>query len=118
MCYFPFQLSHRLKSDMDTNKEMINCKWRQTAVTSLVHIRGRGAGSATPSGWATSPYEDSDTLALSHSPGPDGLGALSLEPPKRKTKVLGKIIPPHSKVKVRNFFRKKIENFSSSLLNP
>ncbi|KAG8007861.1 Deoxyribonuclease Tat-D [Nibea albiflora] len=65
---------------MDSSRET----WRRTAVISPTTPKGRRASSGAPFGWNVSPNEDSNTLTLCDSPGPDGLGALSLDTPKRK----------------------------------
>ncbi|XP_074490064.1 putative deoxyribonuclease TATDN2 [Sebastes fasciatus] len=62
--------------------------------------------------------EDSNLLPLGDSPGPDGLGELSLDTPKRKAKVLGESTPSLGKLKLRKLSRKNNEHFSTSEEKP
>ncbi|XP_070692982.1 putative deoxyribonuclease TATDN2 [Pempheris klunzingeri] len=62
-----------------------------------------------------SPDEDSYTSPLSDSPGPDGLGALSLDTPKRKAEVLSEsLVPSLGKAKLRKLSRKKEKHMDNS----
>ncbi|XP_070816052.1 putative deoxyribonuclease TATDN2 [Chaetodon trifascialis] len=102
---------------MDSRRKKIIFKWRQTAVTSPVHLQGRDADSCTPRS-NMSPNEDSNTLSLTDSPGPDGLGALSLDTPKRKANVLGGSVLSFGKVKLRKLSKKNNEYFLHSKEKP
>lgn len=86
---------------MHSNRRKVVMKWRQTVDKSPAHFKGRGASPSTPSCWSTSPNEDSNTFSVSGSPGPDGLGSLSLNTPKRRAEMLGESIPSRSKVKLK-----------------
>lgn len=115
---FPFPAVLRIRFlDMDSNRKKIVFKWRQTAVTSLAHLQGRGTGSVTPSRRNSWPNEDSNTLPPSDSLVPDSLGSLSLDTPKRKAEVLSKSMPSYGKVKLRKLSRKTHENFITSQVN-
>ncbi|XP_068450522.1 putative deoxyribonuclease TATDN2 isoform X2 [Clinocottus analis] len=78
----------------------------------------RDAGLGTSSCWNNSPIQDSNTLTPSGSPGPDGLGALSLDTPKRKAGVLCESEPSSGKVKLRKLSRKNVEHFITSEEKP
>uniref|UniRef100_UPI0037E856E7 putative deoxyribonuclease TATDN2 n=1 Tax=Semicossyphus pulcher TaxID=241346 RepID=UPI0037E856E7 len=103
---------------MDHNRKKLSIKWLKKAVTPPTRLRGRGAGSVTPSRLNLSPNEDSNTLSLGDSPGPDGLGALSLDTPKRKATVLDESVPSIGKVKLRKLARINFENFTTSEEKP
>ncbi|AWP02924.1 putative deoxyribonuclease TATDN2 isoform 2 [Scophthalmus maximus] len=98
---------------MDSCRKKLKFKWRRTAVTSPTHLQTRDAGSYTPSPLNMSPDKDSKTLPLCDSPGPEGLGELSLDTPKRKAEVLGKSIPSARKIKLRKRSRKNNETFTA-----
>nr|XP_046239843.1 putative deoxyribonuclease TATDN2 [Scatophagus argus]XP_046239844.1 putative deoxyribonuclease TATDN2 [Scatophagus argus]XP_046239845.1 putative deoxyribonuclease TATDN2 [Scatophagus argus] len=100
---------------MDSGRKKIAFKWRQTAVTSPVYLKDKDAGLSAPSCWDTAPNEDSGALHLSGSPGPDGLGELSLDTPKRKAKVLHENVPNLDTVKLRKLSRRNSENLASEL---
>lgn len=104
-------------SDMDSSRKKLTFKWIRTAVTSPTRLQGGDAGPDTPSRWSMSPNEDSNTLLLSDSPGPDGLGELSLDTPKRKAEVLSESVPSLGKVKLRKLSRKNYEHFITSEVN-
>ncbi|XP_035488183.2 putative deoxyribonuclease TATDN2 isoform X1 [Scophthalmus maximus] len=99
--------------NMDSCRKKLKFKWRRTAVTSPTHLQTRDAGSYTPSPLNMSPDKDSKTLPLCDSPGPEGLGELSLDTPKRKAEVLGKSIPSARKIKLRKRSRKNNETFTA-----
>ncbi|XP_067443565.1 putative deoxyribonuclease TATDN2 [Thunnus thynnus] len=104
---------------MDSNRKKVKFSWRRTSITSPTQLQERDAGFATPSRWNTlSPNEDSNTLPFSDSPGPDGLGAMSLDTPKRKAEVLSDSTPSVGKVKLRKLSRKNFETFISSKDTP
>ncbi|XP_022600799.1 putative deoxyribonuclease TATDN2 [Seriola dumerili] len=103
---------------MDSSRKKLTFKWLKTVVTSPTHLQRRDAGSDTPSRWNMSPNEYSDTLPLSDSPGPEGLGALSLDTPKRKAEVLGESTPSIGKVKLRKLSKKNFETFITSKEKP
>ncbi|XP_044033045.1 putative deoxyribonuclease TATDN2 [Siniperca chuatsi] len=100
---------------MDSSRKKLTIKWLRTAVTSPTHLQG--GDTDTPSHWNMSPNEDSNTLPLSDSLGPDGLGALSLDTPKRKAKELGESMPSLGKVKLRKLSRKNSDYFRTSKEN-
>lgn len=102
---------------MDSSRKKVMFKWRQTAVTSPVHLQGRDAGSRTPSFCNMRPKEESPTSPLCDSPGPDGLGELSLYTPKRKAAALGEGTPSLGKVKLRKLSQKNHERFIASKVN-
>ncbi|KAM7006420.1 putative deoxyribonuclease TATDN2 [Tautogolabrus adspersus] len=102
---------------MDSNRNKLSIKWLRKAVTSPAHFQGRDAGPVTPSGWNMSPIEDSKTLSVSDSPGPDGVGELSLYTPKRKAGDLGESEPTIGKVKLRKLSRRNFDNFMTSSEN-
>lgn len=102
---------------MDSSRKKLTFKWLRTAVTSPTHLESRDTGSDTASQWNMSPDADSKTLPLSHSPGPEGLGALSLDTPKRKAGVLSESRPSLSKVKLRKLSKKNYETFITSKVN-
>ncbi|XP_049894483.1 putative deoxyribonuclease TATDN2 [Epinephelus moara] len=99
---------------MDSNRKKLAFKWIRTAATPPAHPQERDAGSGTSSRWNMSPYEDSDSVPLSDSPGPDGLGALSLDTPKRKAVELGESMPSSGKRKLRKLSRRNNEHFKTS----
>ncbi|XP_049435165.1 putative deoxyribonuclease TATDN2 [Epinephelus fuscoguttatus] len=99
---------------MDSNRKKFVFKWIRTAATPPAHPQERDAGSGTSSRWNMSPYEDSDSVPLSDSPGPDGLGALSLDTPKRKAVELGESMPSSGKRKLRKLSRRNNEHFKTS----
>ncbi|XP_073324982.1 putative deoxyribonuclease TATDN2 [Pagrus major] len=103
---------------MDSNRKKVMFKWRQTAVTSPVHLQGRDAGSRTPSRCNLWPKEESHTSPLCDSPGPGGLGELSLDTPKRKAAVLGEGMPSLGKVKLRKLSQKNHKHFFASKEKP
>ncbi|XP_051270676.1 putative deoxyribonuclease TATDN2 [Dicentrarchus labrax] len=103
---------------MDSSRKKVSMKWRRTAVTSPTHLQERNAGLGTPTRWNMSPNEDSNTLPLSDSPGPDGLGSLSLDTPKRKAVVLGESTPSLGKVKLRKLSKRNYANFLTSQEKP
>ncbi|XP_060897679.1 putative deoxyribonuclease TATDN2 [Labrus mixtus] len=103
---------------MNSNRKTLSIKWLRKAVTSPAHLQGRDAGPVTPSGWNMSPIEDSKTLPLSDSPGPDGVTELSLYTPKRKAGDLGDSEPTIGKVKLRKLSRRNFDNFMTSSENP
>ncbi|XP_023279239.1 putative deoxyribonuclease TATDN2 [Seriola lalandi dorsalis] len=103
---------------MDSSRKKLTFKWLKTVVTSPTHLQRRDAGSDTPSRWNMSPNEYSDTLPLSDSPGPEGLGALCLDTPKRKAEVLGESTPSIGKVKLRKLSKKNFETFITSKEKP
>ncbi|XP_042353574.1 putative deoxyribonuclease TATDN2 [Plectropomus leopardus] len=92
---------------MDSGRKKVVFKWIRTAVST-----------STPSPWNMSPNEDSTTLPLSNSPGPEGLGALSLDTPKRKALVLDESTPSSGKLKLRKLSRKNFEQFKTSEEKP
>lgn len=98
---------------MDSSRK----KWRRTTVISPTTPQGRRASSGTPLGWNMSPNEDSNTLTLCDSPGPDGLRALSLDTPKRKAAVLGESTPSLGKAKLRKLSRKMSKKIISPEVN-
>ena len=102
---------------MDSNRKKLKIKWRRTAIPSPALLQERNAGSGTPSRWNifdsnTSPYN-----TASESPGPDGLGAMSLDTPKRKAVVLGDGTPSLGKLKLRKLSQKKFESFTTPEVN-
>ncbi|KAM9362258.1 putative deoxyribonuclease TATDN2 [Symphorus nematophorus] len=99
---------------MDSGRKKVVINWRRTAATSPAHHLGRGTSPSTPSRWNMSPNEDSNSLPLSDSPGPDGLGELSLDTPKRKAEVLNESMPSVGKAKLRKLSRMNNENFLAS----
>ncbi|KAM6947932.1 putative deoxyribonuclease TATDN2 [Lycodopsis pacificus] len=99
---------------MDRSKNKLTFKWLRTAITSPTNLQEQDAASGTPSRWNKSPTEDSNTLPLGDSPGPDGLGALSLDTPKRKAGVLCESTPSLGKVKLRKLSRENYEHFITS----
>ncbi|XP_033483398.2 putative deoxyribonuclease TATDN2 [Epinephelus lanceolatus] len=99
---------------MDSNRKKLAFKWIRTAATPPAHPQEIDAGSGTSSRWNMSPYEDSDSVPLSDSPGPDGLGALSLDTPKRKAVELGESMPSSGKRKLRKLSRRNNEHFKTS----
>ncbi|KAL7408528.1 hypothetical protein ABVT39_025019 [Epinephelus coioides] len=99
---------------MDSNRKTLAFKWIRTAATPPAHPQERDAGSGTSSRWNMSSYEDSDSVPLSDSPGPDGLGALSLDTPKRKAVELGESMPSSGKRKLRKLSRRNNEHFKTS----
>ncbi|XP_068568796.1 putative deoxyribonuclease TATDN2 [Cebidichthys violaceus] len=103
---------------MDCSKKKLMFKWLRTAITSPTNLQERDADSGTPSRWNESPTEDSNTLPLGDSPGPDGLGALSLDTPKRKAGVLSESTPSLGKVKLRKLSRENYEHFITSEEKP
>ncbi|XP_040015657.1 putative deoxyribonuclease TATDN2 isoform X2 [Xiphias gladius] len=103
---------------MDSSRKKLTFKWLRTAVTSPTHLESRDTGSDTASQWNMSPDADSKTLPLRHSPGPEGLGALSLDTPKRKAGVLSESRPSLSKVKLRKLSKKNYETFITSKEKP
>lgn len=103
---------------MDSDRRKVVMKWRQTVGKSPTHFKGRGASPSTPSCWSTSPSEDSNVFSVSGSPGPDGLGSLSLNTPKRSAEMLGESIPSPSKVKLKKIsseINTKINNVQVNL---
>lgn len=108
-------LSYLIRINMDSCRKKLKFKWRRTAVTSPTHLQTRDAGSYTPSPLNMSPDKDSKTLPLCDSPGPEGLGELSLDTPKRKAEVLGKSIPSARKIKLRKRSRKNNETFTAKV---
>lgn len=94
---------------MDGNRKEMVSTWRQTVVTSPAHLEGSDSRSCTPS-WNSRPNEESKAMLLGDSPGPDGLGLLSLDTPKRKAVVLRETMPPNGKVKLRKLSRSFQEN--------
>lgn len=103
---------------MDSSRKKLTFKWRRTTITSPTHPQQRDAGLGTPSRWNMSPNEESNTLPLRDSPGPDGLGALSLDTPKRKAGVLGESTPSFGKLKLRKLSRINLEKFTTSEEKP
>ena len=83
----------------------------RNAATSPVHHPERDSSPSTPFHWNMSPNEDSNSLLFSDSPGPDGLGKLSLDTPKRKAEVLGESMPSVGKAKLRRLSRMNNEMF-------
>lgn len=75
----------------------------QTADKSPVCSRSWGTSQCTPTSRSPWPNEDSRTCLLIDSPGPDGLGSMSLSTPKRKSKMFGEDVTSHSKVKLTIF---------------
>lgn len=102
---------------MDSNRKLVKFNWRRTSITSPTQLQERDTCSTTPSRWNMSPDEDSSTLPVSDSPGPDGLGAMSLDTPKRKAEVLSDSTPSVGKVKLRKLARKNLETFITSEVN-
>ncbi|KAM3621434.1 uncharacterized protein V6R79_011087 [Siganus canaliculatus] len=94
---------------MDGKRKKIVFKWRQTAVTTPEQLQRRNTAPVTPVLWNEN--ENSNTLPFSDSPGPDGLGDLSLDTPKRKAGVLSKSQPSSGKLKLRKLSKNK---FASS----
>ncbi|GAA6215763.1 putative deoxyribonuclease TATDN2 isoform X1 [Lates japonicus] len=99
---------------MDSSREKVTFRWKRTAVTSPTPLQRRDAGSHTPSRWNMSPDGDSKTLPLSDSPGPEGLGELSLDTPKRKAEELGESTPSLGKVKLRKLSKRNYETITMS----
>ncbi|XP_054473289.1 putative deoxyribonuclease TATDN2 isoform X2 [Anoplopoma fimbria] len=97
-----------------SSRKKLKFNWLRTSITSPTNLQERDADLGTPSSWNNSPIEDSKSLPLSDSPGPDGLGALSLDTPKRKAGVLGESTPSLGKIKLRKLSRKNNENFITS----
>lgn len=105
---------------MDSSRKKVTIKWLRTTITSPTHLQERDVGSGTPSRWNISPNEDSNTSpynTVSESPGPDGLGAMSLDTPKRKAVVLGDSTPSVGKLKLRKLSKKSFESFTSPEVN-
>lgn len=84
---------------MSSSKKKLTIKWLRTAITSSPNLQARDAGLGTPSRGNESLIEDSSPLPLGDSPGPDGLGALSLDSPKRKAGAQDESTPSSGKVK-------------------
>ncbi|XP_059184700.1 putative deoxyribonuclease TATDN2 [Centropristis striata] len=103
---------------MDSSRKKLSFKWLRTTITSPSYPQERDHGSTRPSRWNTSPSEDSNTLPLGDSPGPDGLGALSLDTPKRKAEALGESTPSVGKLKLRKLSRTNMEKFKTSEEKP
>ncbi|CAK6955615.1 putative deoxyribonuclease TATDN2 [Scomber scombrus] len=99
---------------MDSNRKKVKFNWRRTSITSPTELQERDTCSTTSSRWNMSPDEDSSTLPPSDSPGPDGLGAMSLDTPKRKAEDLSDSTPSVGKVKLRKLSRKNLETFITS----
>ncbi|XP_008292593.1 putative deoxyribonuclease TATDN2 [Stegastes partitus] len=94
---------------MDSSREKVKFTWRRSAVTSPIHHQDTNAGSGTPSPQNISQNEGSNSLTFSDSPASKGLGALSLDTPKRKMEVLDESEPSLGKVKLRKVSKKKFE---------
>ncbi|XP_029006684.1 putative deoxyribonuclease TATDN2 isoform X2 [Betta splendens] len=92
--------------NMDSNRKKLTIKWLRTGVTSPMLVRCSGAGLATPSRQNMSLQEDSNTLLLRDSPGPDDFAELSLDSPKRKAKEASP-----GKLKLRKISKMKFETF-------
>ncbi|XP_037303931.2 putative deoxyribonuclease TATDN2 [Pungitius pungitius] len=103
---------------MDSSKKKLLIKWLRTATTSPTNRQERDAGVSTPFRWKTSPIEVADALPLGDSPEPVGLGAMSLNTPKRKAEVLSETTPSLGKVKLRKLSRQNYENFINSEEKP
>ena len=97
---------------MDSRRKKLKFKWLQTTITSPTQLQDSDASPGTPSCWNMSPNEDSYNLGS--SPGPDGLGAMSLNTPKRKAKELGESTPSLGKLKLRKLSRKYYEEIITS----
>lgn len=82
-------------------REKANGKWPQTVDKSPVRSKSRGTSPSTPTSRSPWPNEDSRTFLLSDSPGPDGLGSMSLSTPKRKSKMFGEDVTAHSEAKLK-----------------
>lgn len=102
---------------MHSNRRKVVMKWRQTIDKSPTHFKSRDASPSPPSCWSTSPNEDSNTLSFSGSPGPDGIGSLSLNTPKRTAEMLGESIPSHSKVKLKKISAEINAQINNSQVN-
>lgn len=116
ICLFFSYLFIRLL-DMDSSREKLTFKWLRTTVTSPTQVQRRDADFSTPSRRNMSPHEESNSLPLSDSPGPEGFGVLSLDTPKRKAEVLDKAVSSLGKVKLRKLSKKKFETFRTSEVN-
>lgn len=82
---------------MDSKRDKANGKRPQTVDKSPVYSKSGGTSPGTPTPRSPWPNEDSQTFLLGDSPVPDGLGSMSLSTPKRKSKMFGEAVPPHSK---------------------
>ncbi|KAJ4926644.1 hypothetical protein JOQ06_014393 [Pogonophryne albipinna] len=101
---------------MDIRRKKLKFKRLQTTITSPTQLQDRDASPGTPSCWNMSPNEDSYNLCS--SPGPDGLGEMSLNTPKRKAKELGESTPSLGKLKLRKLSRKNYEEIITSEEKP
>lgn len=97
--------------NMDSSRKKITFKWRRAAVTSPAHVQRGDTGSGTASPLNMLASEDSNASPLNDSAGPDGLGALSLDTPKRKAEVLLGSVPSFGKVRLRELSKKNNEYF-------
>jgi len=111
---FLFQGIGFVISEMSSSKKKLTIKWLRTAITSSPNLQARDAGLGTPSRGNESLIEDSSPLPLGDSPGPDGLGALSLDSPKRKAGAQGESTPSSGKVKLRKLSSINSEHFLTS----
>ncbi|XP_033994535.1 putative deoxyribonuclease TATDN2 [Trematomus bernacchii] len=101
---------------MDSRRKKLKFKQLQTTITSPTQLQDSDASPGTPSCWNMSQNEDSYNLGS--SPGPDGLGAMSLNTPKRKAKELGESTPSLGKLKLRKLSRKNYEEIITSEEKP
>ncbi|KAG7218174.1 hypothetical protein INR49_007456 [Caranx melampygus] len=88
---------------MDGSRKRLSFKWLQT-VTSPVRCQRSDIDSNSRSPWNMS--ESPGTLPLADSPGPEGLGALSLDTPSRKAAVLGERVSSAASAKLRKLSKK------------
>ncbi|KAK5872346.1 hypothetical protein PBY51_013059 [Eleginops maclovinus] len=95
---------------MEYRRKKLKIKRLQTSIPSPTQLQESNAILGTRSCWNMSPNEDS--YNLSSSPGPDGLGALSLDTSKRKAEELCESTP--GKLKLKKLSRKKYEEILTS----
>ncbi|KAM8914241.1 putative deoxyribonuclease TATDN2 isoform 2-T2 [Spinachia spinachia] len=103
---------------MDSGKKKLLIKWLRTATISPTNLQERDAGLCTPSGWETSRVEVAEALPLGVFPESVGLGAMSLNTPKRKARVLCESTASLGKVKLRKLYSKNDEDFINSEEKP
>ncbi|XP_071375114.1 putative deoxyribonuclease TATDN2 [Centroberyx affinis] len=105
---------------MDSSRKKVKFQWLRSAAGSSTNVRRRNAGLCTPPRWNMLPVEDLNTPSsgLNESTGSAGLGALSLDTPKRKADVLSGSSPSVGKIKLRKLSRKHFKEFSLSKATP
>lgn len=104
--------------DMDNSREQVIFKSLRPTVTpptSQAAPLGQDDAPVTPCGWNMVTDKDPNASPLSYSPGTDGLGALSLDTPKRKAQLLSVNPPSSGEVELRKRSRKMLETFQVNL---